>query len=361
MVCGDCSARQADDEPIRGLLEVELDREIPESWNIYDFLPVERRFFPAVPVGNTPLWEGDNIRAGTGFQRLYFKDDGCNPTGSFKDRASYLVAAFARKFGIRNIVLASTGNAGSSMAGIGAAAGLKVRLYLPQSAPEAKLIQSLQYGASLIRVEGHYDLAYEQSMDYVARHGGLSRNTAHNPLTIEGKKTVSLEIFKQLGNKAPDYLFVSAGDGVILSGVYRGLENLLACGMISRMPTVIAVQAEGSAAIFRALKSGGFGQPQRADTIADSISVDVPKGGYFALQRLQRHNGEVLTVGDKEILRAQRGLAEGIGLFTEPAGAAAAAGFFKIKERLPKNAVYVILLTGSGLKDIASAKKGLES
>ncbi len=360
MVCGDCSAKQVKDEPIRGLLEVEFDNEIPESWNIYDFLPVEHRFFPAIPVGNTPLWEGDNIRASTGFHRLYFKDDGCNPTGSFKDRASYLVAAFARKFGIQNIVVASTGNAGSSMAGIGAAAGLEVRLYLPKSAPEAKMIQALQYGASLIRVEGNYDLAYEQSMNYVAKCGGLSRNTAHNPLTIEGKKTVSLEIFKQLENKAPDYLFVSVGDGVILSGVYRGLENLLAHGMISKMPTVVAVQAEGSAAIFRAMKSGKFGPPQSATTVADSISVDVPKGGYFALQRLQKHNGEVLTVDDKEILQAQRTLASGIGLFTEPAGAAAAAGFFKIRERLPKNAIYVILLTGNGLKDIASAKKGLE-
>ena len=170
---------------------------------------------------------------------------------------------------------------------------------------------------------------------------------------------MSLEIFKQLGGRAPDYLFVSAGDGVILSGVYKGLEDLLAQGIIDKMPTVAAVQAEGSAAIYRAFQSGVFGEPVPADTVADSISVDVPKGGYFALQRLQRHNGEVLTVSDEEILQAQNTIARSTGLFSEPAGAAAAAGFMKLKDSLPKKAVYVILLTGSGLKDIASARKGV--
>ncbi len=360
MLCDPCSARQKPDEPLRGLLEFELDAKVPEKWDVYDFLPVEQSFFPPIPVGNTPLWVGENLQQETGFPNLYLKDDGMNPTGSFKDRASYLVAAFARKFGIRDIVVASTGNAGSSMAGVGAAASLNVRLYLPESAPEAKIVQSCQYGATLIRVEGSYDQAYEQSMKYAAKHGGLSRNTAHNPLTIEGKKTVSLELFKQLGNRVPDYIFVSVGDGVILSGVYRGLEDLLAQGKIDRIPTVMAVQAEGSAAIARAIQKGAFTKPIRAETIADSISVDVPRGGYFALQRLQRHSGEVLTVSDDEILHAQNTVARSTGLFSEPAGAAAAAGFIKLRDRLPKKATYVILLTGNGLKDIASARKGVK-
>ncbi len=360
MLCDSCSTRQKPDEPLRGLLEFELDAKVPETWDIYDFLPVEQNYFPPIPVGNTPLWTGENLRQKTGFPDLYLKDDGMNPTGSFKDRASYLVAAFARKFGIRDIVVASTGNAGSSMAGVGAAASLNIRLYLPESAPEAKIVQSCQYGATLIRVEGNYDQAYEQSMKYATQHGGLSRNTAHNPLTIEGKKTVSLELFKQLGNRVPDYIFVSVGDGVILSGVYRGLEDLLAQGKIDKIPTVMAVQAEGSAAIARAIQKGAFTKPVRAETIADSISVDVPKGGYFALQRLQRHSGEVLTVSDDEILHAQNTVARSTGLFSEPAGATAAAGFIKLMDHLPKKATYVLLLTGNGLKDIASARKGVK-
>ena len=163
------------------------------------------------------------------------KDDGVNPTGSLKDRASFLVSAFAAKFGMREIVLASTGNAGSSMAGVGAAAGQQVTLFLPKAAPKAKLIQALQYGAKVFRVDGTYDDAYELSLAYTAKFGGLSRNTAYNPMTIEGKKTVSLEVFRQLG-QIPDHLFVSVGDGCILSGVYKGFRDLRQLGMTIACP-----------------------------------------------------------------------------------------------------------------------------
>ena len=297
----------------------------------------------------------------SGFPRLFLKDDSCNPTGSLKDRASYLVAAFARREGVERIVVSSTGNAGSSMCGIGAAAGVPVRLYLPASAPAAKLVQSQQYGAEVIRVEGTYDEAFKESMRYIAEHGGLSRNTGHNPLTIEGKKTVSLEIYRQLGYTVPDYVFVSTGDGVIISGVYKGFEDLVSLGISDRMPTVIAVQAEGSAAISTALRDGAFAAPQPATTIADSISVEVPSGGYFALDRLQRHRGRAVTVTDAEILAAQRDLAAHSGLFAEPAAAAAWAGFGALQEELPRDASVVVLITGNGLKDIDSARTGLES
>ena len=134
------------------------------------------------------------------------------------------------------------------MAGVGAAAGQKVTLFLPKAAPKAKLIQALQYGARVFRVDGSYDDAYDLSLAYTARFGGLSRNTAYNPMTIEGKKTVSLEVFRQLG-KVPDYVFVSVGDGCILSGVYKGFRDLCRLGLADRMPVVYAVQAEGSGGI----------------------------------------------------------------------------------------------------------------
>jgi len=122
MVCPDCSSMQKADEPVRGILEVQLDGHMDQQFSVFDLLPIEKEYFPSVPVGNTPLWEPANIRDKTGFDHLYIKDDGVNPTFSFKDRASFLVSAFAKKHGINEIVLASTGNAGSSMAGIGAAA-----------------------------------------------------------------------------------------------------------------------------------------------------------------------------------------------------------------------------------------------
>ncbi len=360
MLCPVCSAEQEADQPLKGILEFSLSGSPAKDWDPLDLLPVERRWFPPAPVGNTPLWEPAGLRKETGFNNLFIKDDSLNPTGSLKDRASYLVAAYARSVGIKRIVLASTGNAGSSMAGIGAASGLDIRLFLPAAAPPAKLIQALQYGADLVKVDGTYDKAYDLALEEAGMDGVMSRNTGHNPLTIEGKKSVSLEIFRQLGNRVPDYLFVSAGDGVILSGVYRGFEDLMSLGLSDRMPTVVAVQAEGSSAIHRALKSGGFRKPVPSTTLADSISVDVPRGGLFALERLQRHDGITVTVADDEILDAQGLLASGAGLFAEPAAAAAWAGFQQLMSEIDIDASVVVLVTGSGLKDIDGARKGLE-
>ncbi|MFP4330891.1 MAG: threonine synthase [Alkalispirochaetaceae bacterium] len=361
LLCPDCCAEQRPREPLRGILEVEItgDPPGPGEWSVFDLLPVEGSWFPSIPVGNTPLWEPQRMRDLLGIPGLYIKDDTLNPTGSLKDRASFLVSAFARSRGITRIVVASTGNAGSSMAGVGAAAGLEVRLYLPASAPAAKLTQAMQYGADVIRVEGSYDDAFAQALAYTREHGGLSRNTGYNPLTIEGKKSVSLEIFQQLRMRSPDYLFLSAGDGVILSGVYKGFEDLVRLGFAEKVPTICMVQAEGSAAISRALETGSFGEPVAAHTIADSISVDVPSAGYFALQRLRNHGGRAIVVSDEAILEAQHRLASLTGLFSEPAAAAAAAGLFEIAEELPRDATVVLLITGSGLKDIDSARKGV--
>ena len=355
MVCPDCSATQAPDQPLRGVLEVELSGKAPRDWDVASLLPVEQRFFPPIPVGGTPLWRPGRLRRELDFPGLYIKDDGLNPTCSLKDRASFLVSAFAIKFGIQEIVLASSGNAGSSMAGVGAAAGQRVTLFLPKATPEAKLIQALQYGARVFRVDGSYDDAYDLSVGYTARFGGLNRNTAYNPMTIEGKKTVSLEIVRQLG-RTPDFVFVSAGDGCILAGVYKGFQDLYRLGLSDRLPVVYAVQAEGSDALARAFETGVF-RRETASTVADSISVDVPRNGFHALRQLKAHGGQVVRVSDENILAAQARLSRSAGLFTEPAGAAAFAGFLEAQPRLPADAVVVVLATGNGLKDTAAATR----
>jgi len=358
MVCPQCSLGQISDQPLRGVLEVELTGQVPADWEIAALLPVERRFFPSIPVGGTPLWAPQRLRDEMGFPGLYIKDDGLNPTCSLKDRASFLVSAFAAKFHIHEIVLASTGNAGSSMAGVGAAAGQKVTLFLPAAAPRAKLIQALQYGARVFRVNGSYDTAYDLSLAYTARFGGLSRNTAYNPMTIEGKKTVALEVFRQLG-RVPGAVFVAAGDGCILSGVYKGFRDLRQLGLADRLPTVYAVQAEGSAALARAFDHGGFVR-ESSSTVADSICVDVPRNGFHAVKQLKEHGGHIVKVSDRQILAAQMMLARSSGLFTEPAGAAAFAGFVEARPRLPAGTVAVILATGNGLKDISAAGRDVE-
>ena len=358
MLCPECSSTHKSGQPLNGVLEVELSGTL-ESNDPLEFLPVEGQYFPAIPVGNTPLWQPEKLQKIYGFPELYLKDDGVNPTGSLKDRASFLVAAFARKHGIREVVVASTGNAGSSMAGVGAAAGLKVKLFLPKTAPQAKMIQALQYGADLVLADKNYDQAFSLSLEYSNTRGGMNRNTAYNPMTIEGKKTVSIEIFKQL-KKAPDHVFVSVGDGVIMSGVYKGFRDLLQLGRIDKIPVVHAVQASGSDAICRAMESGDFdGQAESrvraAKTVADSISVDTPSNGHLALKNLKAFGGHCFRVTDEEILSAQKELSSTCGLFSEPAAATAYAGFLKQKAALDSNETCVVLLTGNGLKDINSA------
>lgn len=370
-LCDTCARAQREGQPLEGVLECVWEGHWSGAADSIP-LPVEHGHFPSLPVGDTPLWAPERLRAELGMPELWLKDDTCNPSGSFKDRASYLVAAFARKHGIKEIALASTGNAASSMACIGAAAGLDITVFLPKAAPVAKRVQVLQYGAKLREVDGTYDVAFEQSLAYSKATGVLSRNTAYNPLTIEGKKTVSFEIARALGRAAgaessgapawaaPDHVFVPTGDGVIIAGVIRGFEDLLKLGRIDRMPKIWAAQAEGSSAIARALRSGGF-EARPSDTIADSISVDVPRNGSYTLRKLREHSGGAVVVSDPAIMEAQVRLSRSSGLFAEPSSACAFAGFLKARDEGSVGAgeCVVVMLTGSGLKDVKSAARAV--
>jgi threonine synthase len=353
-LCGRCGSRCRPGMPLQGVLECVFEGR-PEPGSVP--LPVERQYFPPLPVGNTPLWAPLRLRAELGFPSLWLKDDTCEPSGSFKDRASYLVVAFATKYGLRRIALASTGNAASSMACVGAAAGIEVTVFLPESAPVAKRIQVLQYGAELREIEGSYDLAFDASLQYTQKMGVLSRNTAYNPLTIEGKKTASFEIVRALraaGGRAPDHVFVPVGDGVIIGGVIRGFENLVEMGELERVPRVWAAQAEGSSAIARALWSGRL-EVRPSHTVADSIAVDAPRNGIYALAKLREHSGGAVVDSAEEILEAQRLCSSRSGLFSEPSSACAFAGFLKVRGQIGKGETVVIMLTGSGLKDVRAA------
>jgi threonine synthase len=186
----------------------------------------------------------------------------------------------------------------------------------------------------------------------------MNRSTAYNPMTLEGKKTVALEIYRQLSG-IPDYLFVSTGDGCILSGVYKGFRDLRRFGLIKRIPVIISVQAEGSDALYRAFLTDEF-KVRPARTIADSISVGIPRNGRHALKQLRDHGGQVITVSDEEIIAAQGRMSRETGLFSEPAGAAALAGFLNFRAEIPSSARIVILATGSGLKDNAAAARGIK-
>jgi len=361
-LCPDCNAKQLSDQPPLGVLKViykyetlsELSfRELEEN-NFLHLLPVNNeKSFPNLRVGQTPLYEINSLDGKTNDFNLYLKDDSQNPTFSFKDRASSVVSAFAKENGIETIVAASTGNAGSSLAGICAAQGQKAVIIVPSTAPKAKLTQIMMYGATLVPVAGNYDKAFDLSIEATKRFGWYNRNTAFNPFTIEGKKTVSFELFSQVKEQIPDFIFVPVGDGVIISGVYKGFEDLLQLGIIEKMPIIVAVQAAGSCNLIENIGKKEFVSTP-SDTIADSISVDIPRNFHMAAGYITKYHGQTITVSDDDILRASSILAKNTGIFTEPAAAAAFAGFLTYKNRflIPKASTNVVLLTGSGLKDL---------
>lgn len=310
------------------------------------------------PAGDTPLIRDTNLAKRYGLPGLAFKDDSKNPSGSFKDRASFMIALQAQHHGIDTVVLASTGNAGSAMACAGAACGLKVILFVPESAPMNKLMQSVLYGATVIPIQGTYDDAFALSIAYSQEFGGINRNTAYNPMTIEGKKSVSLELYHQFANRPPDIIYIPVGDGVILSGVHKGFQDLLEAGAIDSMPRLVCVQSAGSAAISNAIISGIAKPIDSASTLADSISVSSPACGYLAMRAVLETDGWATIVSDEEILFAQKELAKDAGMFVEPAAAAAWAGLRadiasgRVTKDHPGILDPVVLLTGIGFKDM---------
>lgn len=327
-----------------------------------DLLPINTlESLPNLHIGNTPLYKTDKIDNSKLPFNLFLKDDSQNPTYSFKDRASAIVSAYAKEKGHDTIVAASTGNAGSSLAGICAAQGQKAIIIVPESAPIAKLAQILMYAATIVPVKGTYDEAFDLSMKATEEFGWYNRNTAFNPLTIEGKKTVAFELFEQMNFTVPNRIFVPVGDGVIISGVYKGFEDLLKLQIVDHMPTIVAVQAKKSDNLIRNIENTIF-EMEKSTTIADSISVDVPRNFYMAKQYLEKYKGEHISVTDEEIIEASQILSKNTGLFAEPAAAAAFAGMlaYKNDNKLPDDSSNVVLLTGSGLKDLKTVDSFLK-
>ncbi len=331
-------------------------------WRYKDILPIARyKGVPIVHIGWTPLYKAQRLGTDLGLKNLFLKDDGRNPSASFKDRAGAVVAAKALELGVKTITGASTGNAASSMACLTAGLGLETIIFLPQKAPVAKVAQLLIFGATVIAVKGSYDEAFDLCLKATEEFGWYNRNTGHNPFTREGKKTVSFEIIEQLGWECPDKVFVPVGDGNILSGVWKGFRDFKALGLIDRLPQLVAVQAEKSDAVKRAFESDGKIRPVSGETIADSISVSLPRDGEAAVQALKESKGFAISVTDEEILAAMRDTARRESVFGEPAGVASIAGLRQaVARKLVKSDEKIVaLVTGSGLKDVASALKAV--
>jgi len=366
LVCDVCSRQQERGGVTRGVLEVVLDA-LSTSWSapIEEMLPLgPDDVLPPLQVGATPLLPVPGLRQALGLPHLWVKDDTRNPSGSTKDRASALVVAKARGYGFETVAAASTGNAATALAAVGAAAGMRVVVLVPGSAPEAKLVQMSAYGARVLAVDGSYDDAFELCLEACRRFGWYNRNTALNPYTIEGKKTAAVEIAKSLAPRdEADVVIVPTGDGVILAGLAKGFADLVDAGLLRRPPRLLAVQPAGSAGIVRAWE-------QRADTVepvagahsvADSLTVEVPRNALLCLRRIRESGGAAVQVSDAAILEAIADLARHTGVFAEPAAAAALAGLRAALDQghVERDERIVLLVTGTGLKDVRAAARAV--
>jgi threonine synthase len=334
-------------------------------WRYRPLLPISPdAVVPPLTVGGTPMYDAVPLAEQLGVAQVWVKDEGREPTASLKDRASAMAVVKAQEQGAEVVTTASTGNAAAALAGISASVGQANVIFVPASAPEAKIAQLLAYGSTVALVNGNYGEAFDLCMEASAEYGWYNRNTGYNPFMTEGKKTAGLEILEDLGWEPPDAIFVSVGDGSIIGGIHKAMKDALALGWIDRMPQIFGIQAAGSDYLVQAFESGEdvlTKPPIAAETAADSISADLPRDRIKAMAAVTETDGAYLRVSDGEILAAIPMLARGSGVFAEPAGAAPLAGLVAAIDLgiVGETDRVVLLATGSGLKDVASAMKSV--
>ena len=366
-LCPKCG-RAEKNKPLEGVLTIEYDyeelkkklsREIflkltpGKFWLYPELWPLNFQNFSEEQLTRLSLPGDQRKKYETNGRELWIMDETRNPTLSYKDRASSVVVLKAMEMGIKEIAAASTGNAGSSLAGICQRLGLRARIYVPKNIPVVKRIQIEKYGAKLEIVNGDYDKAFDVCLEESKKNNWYNRNTAYNPLTIEGKKSAAYDIFISTDGNIPDNIFVPVGDGVIISGIYKGFKELLTLNWIRKLPKLIAVQAKGSDALVRYIRTGKF-EYEPANTFADSISAGAPRNLYLAVQAVKESNGFAVTITDDEMLNAQKEFKEETDIFCETSSACVYAAYKKliIEDRISLAEKTLLLITGNGLKDI---------
>jgi len=371
-LCPDCGKAEKN-KPLRGILTIEynydkIKKKLSEDeflkltpgkfWLYPDLWPINFTQFNETILNQLVLPEDQLLSFKYRGTDILLLDETRNPTLSYKDRASFLVALKAKELGIKEISAASTGNAGSSLAGICSRLGLTAHIFVPSSIPTAKRIQIQSFGANIYLVDGSYDDAFDLCLEVSNEKKWYNRNTAYNPLTIEGKKSAAYDIFISSKGKLPDVIFIPVGDGVIISGIYKGFYDLKTLGWIEKIPKLIAVQAEGSNALVRYLTKNVF-EFKPAATIADSICAGAPRNLYMAANAVKSTNGKAVSVSDDEISSAQKLIANKFGILAEPSSSASFAGYLKLCEanEIASKEKVLLIITGNGLKNITVSEK----
>lgn len=321
-------------------------------WRWRGLLPFDGSTEYPLHVGDTPLIRASVLENAVAGGELFLKDETRGPSGSNKDRATALCVVDAKRLSAPVVACASTGNVAVSLAVGAAAMSLTCVVFVSNAsvAPQKERLMRA-YGATVVKVQGTYEDAYRLSEAACQAHGWYSRNTAANPLALQGKKTVAFEIWEQLGRRMPDQVFVPVGDGVTLAALAVGFGELVRCGVAQPLPRLIGVQAAGAAPLADAHRSGKPWTISAANTIADGIAVSDPAFGTQALEAVRETGGTFVVVTDEEI-RSAIGRLAGAGLLVEPAGAAGFAGLLRAgSAAIGDGSTTVVLATGAGVKD----------
>jgi threonine synthase len=328
------------------------------------------RFAPLLPVGqaasiislgegNTPLLLAERLGKKLGVSALYLKNEGTNPTASFKDRPTSVGISVAKELGASRVIIASSGNAGAAAAAYAARGGLRCIVVMPEGTPLGKVAQAVSCGARVIYTRGSYTSSYKLALDSTTTFGWVNlTSTFLNPYTVEGDKTVAFEIWEQLGRRVPDWVVIPIGAGPLLVGTLKGFEELRILGLTDRVPAMIGVQSEAVHPVADAFASGEevvtewYGSTKTVSSgIADPL-VGYPQDGTLTLRAIKKTNGQCLIAPDKAAIALGRTLAETEGVFVEPTSSIGIHAVRELKAAgiIRDSDTVVIVLTGHGLK-----------
>jgi threonine synthase len=356
-VCDECLG------PLEIVYDLEAVRRLPlrerieagpkSIWRYADLLPVDYDAAADLAAGFTPLVPAPRLGEVLGLRRLYIKNDAVNPTWSFKDRAVGIGTAAARRFGYSVLACASTGNLANSVAAYAAHAGMRACVFLPVGIEPGKIVASAIYGPTVIEVEGGYDEVNRLCAEVGEEHHWAFLNVNMRPFYSEGAKTLAYEVAEQLGWRAPDAVVVPIASGNLHVKILKGLEELVAVGLIPTAHTKIhGAQAEGCSPVATAFRTGAPIRPVKPNTIAHSLAIGTPADGRYAIEVSRQTGGVIEAVTDDEIVDGIRLLAEREGIFTETAGGVTIATLRRLAaaERIDPDGITVAYITGMGLK-----------
>jgi len=369
--CGDILEIKLDYDLTKDMLKKSGWKKTPLSvWRYRDLMPIaDPTRIVTLGEGGTGLHQCKRLGKALGLKELYVKNEGENPTGSFKDRGMTVGVTKAVELGVKSVICASTGNTSASLAAYAAKAGLTCAVLIPSGKiAYGKLAQAIIYGAKVIQVRGNFDQALDIVFKLSEKHKNIYLLNSINPFRIEGQKSLGFEICEQLDNKSPDRVIVPVGNAGNISAIWKGFTEFHNLGFVKSLPKMTGIQAEGAAPIAEAIKTGSksIKPVVKPETIATAIRIGAPVSWKKAVNAIRDSGGTAETVTDDEILNAQKNLSRLEGLFVEPASASSIAGLKKLVENgtIDKDECVVCVTTGHGLKDpdtaIRMSEKPLE-